>query len=186
MRALVLSDLHIAKSTPWATDWEDCQYLYKRLQDCITNEAYTFPDIVIICGDTFNSPRILQGDVYWFDKIIRLLTSDQTIPLWINGNHDPGPYHVCGGVDLTQKPWYGGIYGHHYSQDLDSVRVWLKSTDCPITVTHQSASMFMDLGVSGLDQLHPEDFHSPLNIIGDTHVTRVYTSNNITCLSPGI
>lgn len=185
MRALVLSDLHIAKSTPWSTDWEDCQYLYRRLHHIVTGNEYKFPDFIIICGDTFNSPRILQGDVYWFNKLIGQLSGDDTTPLWINGNHDPGAYHVCGGVDLTQKPYFG-IYGHHYSQDLDSVRVWLNSTDCLITVTHQSASMFMDLGISGLDQLHPEDFHAPLNIIGDTHVTRVYTSNNITCLSPGI
>lgn len=159
-------------------------------------------DACIIAGDTFNSPRIYQGDVVRFFRILEALELKDKPIAWINGNHDPGSFHVVqglnnenqdsritdnfGGAQSLDSFPFMGIAGHSHSQNLDEVRQWLKQTDSQITVTHQSASMFMSLGNLDVDQLHPEDFHAPLNIIGDTHITDIWQENEVICLSPGI
>lgn len=207
MRICLLSDIHVAKNSPWGRDWEDMDFLIRELQVMKKSVLPDF-DACLICGDTFNSPRIYQGDVLRFFWILDALGLKGKPIGWINGNHDPGSFHVVqsmnndvqnllqgtplfsekgvGAVNLDIHPLMG-IIGHSYSQNLDVVRDWLSHFDgVQITVTHQSASMFMDMGNLNLDQLRPEDFRAPLNIIGDTHVTKVVEHQGMTLVSPGI
>ena len=202
MRILLLSDLHIARNTPWGKDWEDYDFLIDQLQ------KMTLPDfdMSIICGDTFNTPRIYQGDVVRFFKLLETLGVKSKPCVWINGNHDPGSSHVVqtlnsdvqemlldanpvyddnwgGVVSLDLRPFMG-IAGHSHCQDISVIRDFLKKCDCQITVTHQSAAMFMK-GYN-LDQLLTQDFHAELNIIGDTHITSFWQEEGVVCVSPGI
>jgi DNA repair exonuclease SbcCD nuclease subunit len=207
MRICLLSDLHIARNTPWSRDWEDMDFLISELQT-MRKEVLPDFDAALICGDTFNTPRIYQGDVVRFFRILEALGLKNKPIGWINGNHDPGSFHVVqslnndvqdllNGVPMFSEKGVGavsldihplmGIIGHSYSQNLFEIRSWLSHLDgVQITVTHQSASMFMELGNLDLDQLHPEDFRAPLNIIGDTHVTKVVEHHGMTLVSPGI
>ena len=196
MKILILSDLHISRNTPWSKDWEDVEYLIRQLQQLKMKAALPCFEAAILCGDMFNTPRILPGDAVRLVDILRILgVADKRIG-WINGNHDPGDFNIAelleNSVNLNEEPLFDLISGHSYSQNIEEVRDWLKSCKYPVTVTHQSASMFMKFGeqlrnYQILDrQLHAEDFHAPVNFIGDTHVTDAFSKGEVTCISPGI
>ena len=175
MRFLVLSDLHIASNTPWAKDYEDLNFTIRELKRM---EKPKF-DACLICGDTFNSPRISQGDVAKFFELLDVLGVLGKPTGVINGNHDPGSHHVLesleGVVRLDVEPLMG-IVGHSYSQNLDEVQDWLQRQIAQITLTHQSCRAFADLGAFGVPQLLPEYFVTPVNFIGDTHLTACVAS----------
>jgi predicted phosphodiesterase len=165
-------------------------FLVQELKNMRKTAGFPDFDACIIAGDTFNSPRIYQGDVVSFFDILDALNLTGKPVGWINGNHDPGGFHVCQAVREQavnlEIQSFMGISGHSHSQNLDEVRSWLKQCESQITVTHQSASMFMNLGNLEVEQLRPADFHAPLNIIGDTHITGIWQENGVVCLSPGI
>lgn len=183
MRFLILSDLHIAANTPWAKDYEDFNFLLRELK---RTEKPQF-DACLICGDTFNSPRISQGDVAKFFELLDVLGVLGKPTGVINGNHDPGSHHVLESLEdvvrLDVEPLMG-IVGHSYSQNLDEVREWLLRQSAQVTVTHQSCRAFADLGAFGVPQLLPEYFVTPVNFIGDTHLTACVASEVNTKNSP--
>ena len=194
MQILILSDVHVARNTPWSKGWEDVDFLISSLKK--KREETPFPtfDGAIFCGDLLNTPRVLPGDVVKFVELMEVLGLDKVPVGWVNGNHDPGDFCIAEvlpkAVNLNEETLFG-VAGHNFSQNLEEVRDWLRACQAPVTVTHQSASMFMDLG-KGLSerladkQLRPEDFHAPLNFVGDTHVTSVFTVGDVNCVSPGI
>lgn len=198
MKILVLSDLHIAKNTPWSKDWEDVEWLITQLQSLKQRKGPAFPCFAgaLLCGDMFNTPRILPGDAVRLVDILRIFGVDNKPVGWINGNHDPGDFNIAeilpNAVNLNQEPLFDLISGHSFSQNIEEVREWLRGCPYPVTVTHQSASMFMKFGEQLRDyqildkQLHAGDFVAPLNFIGDTHVTDVVTKGSVNCISPGI
>lgn len=190
MKVLVLSDVHIAQTTPWSRDYEDIKLVLQYLKH--RKEIGEIPkfDACILCGDIFNTPRLNQGDPAIFTELLDVLeVTDKPVGA-INGNHDPGGHHVCeylkGFHRLDYEPMMG-IEGHSYSQNIEEIREWLKRSKAQITVTHQSCSLFMNLGNLQLPQLRGEDFHAPLNFIGDTHVSHaVEVKGSSMCVSPGI
>lgn len=196
MQILILSDIHIARNTPWSRDWEDVDYLIRQLTDLRGRMGIRFPCFAgaILCGDVFNTPRILPGDAVRLVNILRVLGVAEKEVGWINGNHDPGDFNIAellpNSTNLNVEPLFGMISGHSFSQNIQEVRDWLKACKYSVTITHQSASMFMNLGDKLTDisanQLRPEDFHAPVNFIGDTHVTDVFTQGEVNCISPGI
>lgn len=192
MRILVLSDVHIAKTTPWSTSWEDVDWLISTVRTMKSEEKIPEFDAAILCGDMFNTPRVLPGDVVRFHNLMDAFGLLDKPVGWINGNHDPGVSSVAEilpkAVDLNHETMFGCVKGHSYSQNLDEIREWLKKEVGFVHVLHQSASMFMSLGESlGVDQLHPEDFMAPLTFIGDTHITGVFENpNKGFVISPGI
>ena len=192
MKILVLSDLHIAGTTPWARggNYEDMSYLRHVLKSFRDSKKIPDLDMCILCGDVFNSPRLTQGDWPVFAEILDIFGVLDKPILAINGNHDPGSHHVCEnlkGFHRLDVESFMGIAGHSYSQNIEEIKEWLKRTDAQITVTHQSCSLFMNLGNLQLPQLCGEDLHAPLNFIGDTHVSHaVEVAGKYMCVSPGI
>jgi len=192
MKILVLSDLHIALTTPWARsgNYEDMTYLRHVLKSYKASGRIPDFDMCILCGDIFNSPKLSQGDYPVFAEILDILGVLDKPILAINGNHDPGGHHVCEnlkGFHRLDVESFMGIAGHSYSQNIEEIKEWLKRTNAQITVTHQSCSLFMNLGNLQLPQLRGEDFHASLNFIGDTHVSHaVEVAGKYMCVSPGI
>ena len=193
MKILILSDLHIAKNTPWNTDYEDIKYLCSQIENTTLPEF----DACIIAGDIFNVSRIKPEDIWRFIRLLDVLGVYNRPPVFaIGGNHDPHDPTIASCIpegvtlypeDILHVNQDITISGMMYSPDLDKVREYLRTTQADIVVCHQSVQEFINIGSLGADQLKVSDFPKDrLCIVGDTHITSAIPHGEGAVLSPGI
>ena len=190
MKALILSDIHIQKSTPWSDDYEDFSWIV----DKIRQEFHNY-ESCIIAGDIFSTPKITQTDLVMFRDLLEAFQVWDKPVFAITGNHDLCENSVCSllpcgrslHTDFTNFAYCLQISGMNYTPDLDNVRSFLKSSLADVLVLHQSARPFFDLSSLDVPQLVLEDFpDDKLTIVGDTHVSRVVPKGSGAVISPGI
>lgn len=193
MKALVLSDLHIEDKSRWSTTDhnEDLEFLLEQLNS-MSEEIFDV-DCIIVCGDTTDRPRENANVVKHLQRLFKAINPKNRPVYVINGNHDTGKDNyltaVCDAIHVGSKQIRvkdKTIDFLDYTNNLDVVRDFLKTSTADILVIHQSSAPFIDLKIDDLPILHVEDYpDNKICLVGDTHISGIYTGNNKFIVSPG-